>query len=166
MNSGIAPGPATRLFAQAVCIRGTVALPRDCDGRLLLAKVLKDLHRRGCPAVLGDDGVILVQGRTEGRGSVLAFVDGGRIGLGRRGAVPTLVYAFSTRSGLQLCAVLSVVAACLAWFALESPGLTVFGALAPLLWLYGANFVMTAIRVPAWLAQFSMCAPKMKPDER
>ena len=166
MNNGAGSRLAGRLLARAVCIRGSVPLPPDCDGSLLLADVLADLHRRGCSAVLGDDGAILVQGRTEGRGSVLAFIDGGRIGLGRHGAVPTLNYAFSTRGGLQLCAGLSVVAAYLAWFALESLGLAAFGALAPLLWLYGANFVMTAIRVPAWLAQLSMRTPKMKPDAR
>lgn len=136
----------------------------DCDGPRLLVHVLADLHRRGCPALLGDDGVIIVQGRSESRGSVLGFVDDGRIGLGHLGAVRTLDYAFSTRGGLQLCAGLSVVAAGLAWFTLGSPGLTAFGMLAPLLWLYGANFVMTTLRVPAWLGQLCRSAPKLEPD--
>ena len=124
---GAEPPPAQNRVARATSIRGTVLLPPECDGSLLLADVLADLHRRGCPALLGDDGVIIVQGRSESRGSVLEFVDGARIGLGHHGAARTLGYAFPTRGGLQLCAGLSVVAAGQAWFTLESPGLTAFG---------------------------------------
>ena len=107
------PAPAQSFVARVTSIRGTVLLPPECDGLQLLAHVLADLHRRGYPALLGDNGVITVQGRSEDRGSVLGVVDGGRIGPGQFGAARTLDYAFSTRGGLQLCVGLSVVAASL-----------------------------------------------------
>ncbi len=83
--------------------------------------------------VIGDPG----RCGSESRGSVLGIVDDGRIGRGHLGAVRTVDDAFSTRGGFQLCAGLSVVASGLAWLTLESPGLTAFGMLAPLPWLYG-----------------------------
>lgn len=73
---------------------------------------------------------------------------------------------FSTLDGLQLCAILSVVAAGLAWLTLDSAGLGAFGLLAPLLWLYAANRVLTEIRVPALLERLCRSAPRQAGETR
>ena len=98
----------------------------------------------------------MVQGRSERRGSVLGFVSDGLVWLERD---RSLRYAFSLRGGLLLCLVLSPLAAGLAWFGLGSAGLAAFGLLAPVLWLYGANHVLTALRVPAHMAWLCRTAP-------
>ncbi len=139
--------------------QGTIAVPPSCDTARSLPHVLADLQGRGCPAHLTSDGVLLIEGRSESRGSALAFVDNGWVQLGPTGDACALEYGFSTLGGLQLCAILSVVAASLAWFTLGSAGLTAFGFLAPLLWLYGANRVMTGIRAPALLERLCHSAP-------
>jgi hypothetical protein len=50
-------------------LQGTIALPPGCDPARLLPHVLADLHGRGCPAQLTNDGVLLIEGRSELRGS-------------------------------------------------------------------------------------------------
>lgn len=106
------------------------------------------------------DGVLVVRSRSDGRGSVLSFVSDGLVWLGRD---RSLRYAFSLRGGLLLCLILSPIAAGLAWFTLESAGLAMFGLLAPVLWLYGANHVLTAIRVPAHMERLCQTAPVRRP---
>ena len=141
-------------------VTGRVVLPASCDETRLLPHILDDLRARGCEAFLAADGVLVVQGRSERRGSVLGFVSDGLVWLERD---RTLRCAFSLRGGLLLCLVLSPIAAGLAWFGLGSAGLAVFGLLAPVLWLYGANHVLAAIRVPAHMARLCRTAPTRRP---
>ena len=140
-------------------VHGAVPVPRNQDKALLLTHVRANLLRRGCPTRLAADDVLLIDGRSERRGSVFGFIDGGWIRLEHHRQACVLAYEFSTLGGLQLCAGLSLVAGSLGWFAVGSVGLAAFGLLAPLLWLYGANRVMTAIRVPDLLARLCASAP-------
>ena len=143
-------------------VRGAVLVPDDADELEVLAHVLTDLRARACQVrVAGADELVVEQG-TRGRGSVLSFIDnGGTIRLVATGGRHLLAYDFSTAGGLLLCAVLSLVCAAAAWFALDhDPGLTVFGLLAPLLWLYGANYVNSCVRVPGLLARLCETAPR------
>jgi len=59
---------------------------------------------------------------------------------------------------------LSPVAGGLAWFGTGDPGLVVFGLLAPLLWLYGANLVIAYARVPGWLGRLCREAAAANPS--
>ena len=139
---------------------GQVQLAASCDQARLLPHVLDDLRARGCKACLDADGMLVVRSRSDARGSVLGFVSDGLVWLERD---RSLRYAFSLRGGLLLCLVLSPIAAGLAWFALDSAGLALFGLLAPVLWLYGANHVLTAIRVPAHMERLCREAPLRRP---
>jgi len=104
--------------------------------------------------------MLVVRSRSDARGSVLGFVSDGLVWLERD---RSLRYAFSLRGGLLLCLILAPIAAGLAWFALDSAGLAVFGLLAPVLWLYGANHVLTAIRVPTHMEWLCRTAPVRRP---
>ena len=89
-------------------------------------------------------------------GSIFAVVTNGLVWLapGRR-----LQYAFSLRGALLLCLVVAPMAAALAWFTLDSAGLALFGLVAPVLWLYGGNHVMTMIRVADHFGRLCGSAP-------
>jgi hypothetical protein len=94
---------------------------------------------------------LCLESGASGRYSPLSFVDGGAIWPTTEAGAPVLHYDLSTQGGFLLCAGLSPVAAGLAWFGTEDAGLTAFGLLAPLLWLYGANLLIARVRVPEWL---------------
>ena len=94
--------------------------------------------------------------RSERRGSVLGFVSDGAVWLGPD---RSLRFAFSLRGGLLLCLLLAPVAAGLTWATLGSPELAAFWLVAPVLWLYGANHVITAVRVPAYMTSLCRTAP-------
>ncbi|MGU3664921.1 hypothetical protein ACLBX9_12110 [Methylobacterium sp. A49B] len=121
--------------------------------------MLADLHRRGCRAHLTPGEVLIVSSGSDGRGSVLGFVTDGII---RHGPDRTLHYAFSLQGGLMLCLAVSAIAAGLGGFALDSPALAIFGLLAPILWLYGANHLAAAVRVPAYLHRLCRAAPNRR----
>ena len=152
--SPIDPVPAHVVAAPRVA--GRVRLLASCDEARLLPHVLDDLRARGCEARLEADGMLVVRSRSEARGSVLGFVSDGLVWIERD---RSLRYAFSLRGGLLLCLILASVASGLAWFGVGSAGLAVFGFLAPVLWLYGANHVLTATRVPAHMAWLCRTAP-------
>ena len=152
------PVPARLVAAPRVA--GLVRLPASCDEARLLPHVLDDLRARGCEACLEADGMLVVRSRSDARGSVLSFVSDGLVWLERD---RSLRYAFSLRGGLLLCLILSPIAAGLAWFTLDSAGLAVFGMLAPVLWLYGANHVLTAIRVLVHMERLCRTAPVRRP---
>ncbi len=132
-----------------------------------MAHVLAELRARRCQVrVTAEPGLIVEQG-TPGRGSVLAFVDdGGTIRLDATGGHLALAYDFSTAGGLLLCAVLSPVCGGAAWFALDGdPALTIFGLVMPLLWLYGANYVTSCIRVAGLFSRLCDTAPRQLQDD-
>lgn len=156
MTAVLSTHPASARFVAAPRVAGRVSLPASCDEACLLPHILDDLRKRGCEACLEADGMLVVQSRSDARGSILGFVSDGLVWVERD---RSLHYAFSMRGGLLLCLLLSPIAAGLAWFALDSAGLAVFGLLAPLVWLYGANHVLTAIRVPAHMAWLCRTAP-------
>ena len=141
-------------------IRGVIALPAETDRDRLLPYILADLRARECQVRAPDADVLVVEQGTPGRGSVLAFVDGGgTIRLDRANAV--LRFDFSTAGGLLLCTMLSPVCGGAAWFGLDGdPALTVFGLVMPILWLYGANYGIGCIRVPALLDRLCREAPR------
>ena len=154
--------PAIGRTVPAPRIGGVIALSPDVDDALLLPHVLGDLRKRGCDARLGADGALVIASGSVNRGSVLGFVSCGLIWLGP-GRV--MHFTFSLRGGLLLCLAVAPVAAGLGWFCIGSAELAAFGLLAPVLWLYGANHVLTAIRVPAHLAGLCRSAP-LRPADR
>ena len=137
-------------------IAGQMALPPGCDALRLLPHMLADLRRRGCDAQLDAEGRLVIRNGSNSRGSVLAVVSNGVVWVapGR-----VLHYAFSLRGVLLLCLGIALVAACLAWFTLDSAWLAGFGLLAPVVWLFGANWVIATIRVPEYLRRLCGSAP-------
>ena len=137
---------------------GRVDVPAECDPDRLLGHLAAALRDRGCAVRLLPGGCLAVDSGSAGRGSVLAFVDGGTVRLSRSG--DHLDYEFTTAGGLLLCAILSPLCGGLAWFTLGSAGLAVFGLLMPLVWLFGANYLTTVVRVRGFLARLCAAAPQ------
>ena len=153
--------PVRTVLLRAPRVRGSVPVPADTEAAALMDHVLTELRARKCQVrVTGTNEMVVEQG-TPGRGSVLAFVDGGgTIRLQTTGGQRVLAYDFPTAGGLLLCAILSPVCAAAAWFGLDGdPGLTTFALVMPLLWLYGANYVTSRIRVPALFERLCREAP-------
>ena len=141
-------------------IRGAIPLPAGTDNDALLPHILAELRARECQVRVLEADVLVVEQGTPGRGSVLAFVDGGgTIRLDRARSV--LGYDFPTTGGLLLCTVLSPVCGAAAWFGLDGdPALTTFALVMPIVWLYGANYGVGCIRVPAFLDRLCQSAPR------
>lgn len=131
-------------------VRGRVLL---AAGQVPLPRVLAAALALGCEARLETPDRLVLESGASGRYSPLSFVDGGAVWLATENGVPVLRYDLSTAGAFLLCLGLSPVAGGLAWFGTGDAGLTAFGLLAPLLWLYGANLVITRARVPGWLAR-------------
>ena len=141
-------------------LHGAVVLPPGLDEARLIAHLTSDLEGRN--ALVRADGAarIVVQEPTPGRMSVLAFVDGGgALWLGEQGGARTLFYAFTTRTSLLVCCTFSVLACGLAWFSLGDPALAALGLALPLVWLYGANYVICRFRIPAYLGRLCWTVP-------
>ncbi len=141
-------------------VRGRVPVPPGNNGRAVLARVMRDLQGRECQVRLdGSDRLVLDSG-TAARYSPLALVDGGEIRLLADAGGTVLHYDLSTRTVFLFCAAASLVCAALAWFGLGSGWLAVFGLVAPVLWLYGANYAVTCVRVPGLLRHLSLDAAR------
>ena len=117
-----------RSILRAPHVRGFVPVPTDTDMDRLMFHILADLRRRECQVRISNGDALVVEQGTPGRGSVLAFVDGGgTIRLDRSAGL--LRYDFPTAGGLLLCAILSPVCGGFAWFGLDGdPMLTTFAA--------------------------------------
>ena len=139
--------------------RGGGALPIDpaADREALMPQLSEGLRSAGCTVEPGPGRVKVVSG-SPGRGSVFSFVDGGAVWLEQAGGRTVLRYEFSTVGGFRTCVALSLFAGTVSWFTLGDGWLTAFGFAAPILWLYGANYVMSALRVPARLHR--MCVSR------
>ena len=148
-----------RSILHAPHVRGFVPVPTDTDMDRLMFHILADLRRRECQVRISNGDALVVEQGTPGRGSVLAFVDGGgTIRLDRSAGL--LRYDFPTAGGLLLCAILSPMCGGFAWFGLDGdPMLTTFAAVMPALWLYGANYGLSCVRVPAFLGRLCQTAP-------
>ncbi len=141
-------------------IRGFVAVPVDTDQNTLMSHILADLRARECQVRATTENELVVEQGTPGRGSVLAFVDGGGT-IRFDWTENVLRYDFSTAGGLLLCMILSPVCGGVSWFGLGGdPILTIFGLAMPLLWLYGANYGLSCIRIPAFMARLCQTAPR------
>ena len=133
----------------------------DCDEVALLRHVQTDLEERGCRVRADGDKRLVLETGAPGRYSPLSFVDCGAVWLAAEPYGTVLRYDLSTAGGLLLCLLLSLVCAATAWFTLESIGLAVFGLLAPVVWLYGANYALACVRVPGLLGRLCRAGASM-----
>ena len=140
-------------------IRGSVTVPPGCSRLALLGHVRADLLARGCQVRADGEGRLVLDSGAPGRYSPLSFVDGGTVWLSDENGGTTLRYDLSTAGGLLLCLFLSPVCCAVAWFALRNWVLALFGLLAPVIWLYGANYLLACVRVPALFARVCRAAP-------
>ena len=131
-------------------IRGTVLLNPGIDRAALMPRLAAGLRGMGCQAVVNGNHLRLESGSPD-RYSVLAFVDGGDIWLQGTDQALLLRYNMPTLGGLRLCGILSLAAGAVSWFSLGEPWLTVFAFVTPVAWLYGANFVISSVRIPGRL---------------
>ncbi len=134
-------------------VRGSLPLDPAGDGAAVMRRVEQGLRGLACDVAV--DGMrVLVRRGSPGRFSPFSFINGGAVWLdaGR------LRYDFSTAGFLVLSLAMAAFAGTAAWLSFADPWLTGFGLLAPVLWLYGANYVLTAIRVRSWLSRSSRAA--------
>ncbi|MGI4939784.1 MAG: hypothetical protein ACRYHQ_04335, partial [Janthinobacterium lividum] len=121
--------------------------------------VMKGLQARQCQVRMEGDNHLCVERCTPGRYAPLSFVDNGEIRLQMESHGIVLFYDFSTQGGFMLCALFSPICAIMAWLRTGIWQLTLFGLVAPMLWLYGANYVIARVRVPGLLWQLCQDGP-------
>lgn len=155
--------PSCYLKVRAPRVRDSITLPPRCDEAELISYMLAVLRGRGYRADLTPDEVLIVSSRSDGRGPILNFVTDGIVW---HSPDRTLYYAFSLRGGLTLCLALSAIAAGLGRFAFDSSSLAIFGLLAPILWLYGANHLVASVRVLAHLRRLCKATPTRRVKQR
>ena len=136
-------------------VRGSIGLNAAVDRPALMARIEQGLRAIGCELTAEVDRIHVASG-SDGKYTPLAFVDGGDVWLEERSGKLALRYDMPTLRSLYLCLALSVVAGIVAWFNFGDDWLTWFAVAMPVVWLYGANYVTSAIRVPGRLRD--LCA--------
>ena len=147
------------MLVPAPHVRGRVRVPPGCDAAALMRHVQADLLTRECRVRADGDTRLVLESGAPGRYSPLSFVDGGVVWLSAEPGGTVLRYDLSTAGGLLTCLVLSPVCGAVAWFMFGDAGLALFGLLAPVVWLYGANYVTACVRVPGLFGRLCRTAP-------